>query len=737
MLLVSVPVRTWAQAPQPPIIVKDVTVEGNRRVQDAVILGRVQTTVGSPFNPDRLSEDLRAIYSLGFFDDVRMRVDDFEGGVKITFVVVERPFIRDVQFVGNKKLDTSALQEKADLKLGSVYNPVEVEKAAERLKEQYEEEGYYEVQITPGIQKFADGDVRVTFGINEGRRITIDKIVVEGNKGLTAKQIKKVMETQERQYFILRGTVQRQKLEDDIERVLALYNNYGYIQARVESHDITIDRKKARVTIHLKIVEGPQFKVKSLEITGNKALPLEDVRRQVALKPGDVFSRLKLRDSVEGVTRLYGSIGYASADVAPLVSQNLEDQTVGIRLEITEGPEVYVERINISGNVRSQEKILRREIPLAEGDLFTTSKLDRAKQRLTNLGFFESVRTSTTPGSDKSKIIVNVDVVEKPTGMFSVGGGYSSADSFVGTVDLSQRNFLGRGWEVAARFRGGALGTQGTLSFTEPWLFDQPLSAGFDLFDTSRIFSDYNYESLGGDIRLSHPFLDYARWYLNYRLTNDRISHLQGEAAVSLESLKGARVTSAISPSVSRDTRDNVFTPSRGNFSSVGMDFAGLGGDSKFVKFSAGTSQFWPIWFNHILATHLEAAHILGYGGQPVPLFERFYLGGPNSVRSFKFRAISPIDNNGVKTGGTTDVLGNIEYLIPLPFNLRLAAFTDVGNVYGFSTKVDFTDLRYAVGGGIRWISPFGPIRIDYGINPDPRPGEKPGAFQFSVGAPF
>ncbi len=399
------PARTWAQGPSArPIVVKDITVEGNRRVQDAVILGRVQTSIGAPFNPDRLSEDLRAIYTLGFFDDVQMRVEDFEGGVKVTFVVVERPFIRDVQFAGNKKIDTNTLLEKAELKLGSVYNPVEVEKAAQRLKDQYEEEGYFEVKITPGIQKFADGDVRVTFGINEGRRITIDKIVITGNQGLTAKQIKGVMETQERQYFILRGTVQRQKLEDDVERILALYNNYGYLQARVESHDITVDRKTARVTITLKVVEGPQFKVKSLDITGNRVLPLEDIRRQVQLKAGDVFSRQKLHETVDGITRLYGSAGHASADVAPLVSQNLEDRTVAIRLEITEGPEVYVERINISGNVRSQEKILRREIPFAEGDLFTSSKLGcsasaAATRRLTASSAPSTCRSGTSSGA--------------------------------------------------------------------------------------------------------------------------------------------------------------------------------------------------------------------------------------------------------------------------------------------------------------------------------------------------
>ncbi len=731
------PAGVAAQSQPLPILIKEMAVAGNRRVQEAVILGRVQTTVGSPFVPGRLGDDLRAIFSLGFFDDVQMRVEDFEGGVKVTFVVVERPFLRDVEFAGNAKIDTATLQEKADLKLGSVYNPVEVRRAGERLRDHYEEEGYYEATITPETEKFGDGDVRVMFRVVEGRRITIDRIVLKGNKGLTDKQIKKVMSTQERQYFILRGTVNRQRLEDDVERILQLYGDHGYVQARVESPEVVVEREKARVTITIVVVEGPQFTVRSVDLTGTSILPLEEVRRQVELKPGDVFSRGRLRASVESITRLYSTIGRASADVAPIVSQNADERTVAVRFDVTEGPEVFVERINISGNSRSQEKILRREVPFAEGDLFTSAKLDRARQRLTNLGFFETVKASTAPGADKTKIVVNIDVVEKPTGMFSIGGGFSSVDSLIGTLDLSQRNFLGRGWEVSLRFRGGGKGTQGTLSFTEPWLFDRPLSAGVDLFDTRRIYTDYTFESLGASVRFSHPFLDYARWYLSYRLTSDTISDLAGESAVSLASERGERVTSLIAASVARDTRDNAFTPSRGTYSTVGSEFAGLGGDSKFVKFNGSVSHFQPIWFNHILAGRLEGGYIVGYGGEDPPLFERFYLGGPNSIRAFKFRTLSPVDKNGVKTGGTSELLGSLEYVIPLPFNLRLAFFTDIGNVYGFGKDFDPTDLRAGVGAGVRWISPFGPIRVDYGLNVDRRAGEDIGAFHFSVGSPF
>ena len=361
-------------ARQAPLI-KELTVEGNRRVQDAVILGAVQSKIGGPFHPSVLTEDLRSIFALGFFDDVKMRVDDFEGGVNVTFVVVERPFVRDVDFAGNKKIGSDVLREKTDLKLGRVYNPVEVQRAREKLTEHYEEEGYYEVQITPEVDKFADGDVRVLFSINEGRRMTIDTIAIQGNKGLTARQIKGAMATHEREFFILRGTVQRQRLDDDVERILGLYNDHGFIQARVESHDVVVDRERARVTINIAVVEGPQYHVGDVKLTGVTLLPSPEVRRQFPLKTGDVFSRGQLRDGLRRIGDLYSTIGRASAEVVPKTDQQAATRRVDITLEITEGPEVYVERINVTGNVRSQDKILRREIPMVEGDRFTLQKL--------------------------------------------------------------------------------------------------------------------------------------------------------------------------------------------------------------------------------------------------------------------------------------------------------------------------------------------------------------------------
>jgi outer membrane protein insertion porin family len=730
-----------AQPPQPlptprAILIREVAVEGNRRVQEAVILGRVRSAVGAPFSPSQASEDLRGIFNLGFFDDVQLKVEDFEGGVKVTFVVTERPFVRDVEFVGNSKLGVSDLQEKIELKLGSVYNPVEVQRAREKLKDAYEDEGYFEVQISPEVEKFSDGDVKVVFTINEGRKITIDKILIRGNKGLKDKEIKAVMATQERQYFILRGTVQRQKLEEDIERVVGVYQDHGFIQMRVERYDVAVDREKARVTITIDVVEGAQYRVGVIKLTGVTLVPEEEIRRQLGFKAGDVFSRTALRDGVRNISDLYSTIGRASVDVLPR-TENQSNTTVDVTLEVTEGPEVYVERINITGNTRSEDRILRREIPFVEGDLFTLQKMQRARQRLINLGYFDMVNVTTQPGTDKTRIIVNVEVTERPTGIFSIGGGFSSVDSFVGTLDISQNNFLGRGWVLSLRIRAGATSQQGIISFTEPWLFDRPLSAGFDLFNIKRQFTEYDYDSLGGTVRLSHPFEEYWRWSIAYRLTRDKISDVRDTTDSLLRDEIGTRVTSAVTFGITRDSRDVVAAPTKGGYTLFSVDVAGFGGDSRFVKSIASTSYFYPIWYGHILSGRAEAGYGFGWSDAPLPVFERFYLGGPNSIRSFKARRISPVDDAGTRIGGTSEVLGNAEYIVPLPYNLRVAGFFDIGNVYGFKTKFDITDTREAVGAGVRWQSPFGPIRVDYGINLDRRKGEDFGAIQFSVGSPF
>jgi len=514
------------------------------------------------------------------------------------------------------------------------------------------------------------------------------------------------------------------------------------VQARVEKSEINVDRENARATVRVVVVEGPQFKVGGVDVTGNSILPVEEIRKRIQLKSGDVFSRTKLRDSVTGVTDLYSAIGRASADVSPNTMQDTPNRLVNVVFEVVEGPETYVERINISGNTRSEEKILRREIPMAEGDLFTTQKLTRAKQRLTNLNYFDKVEAKTVPGSSKDKIVVNIDVTEKPTGLFSIGGGYSSQDGVLGTLDLSQRNFLGKGWEVFLRLRGGERLQTGTIGFTEPWLFDRPLAAGFDIFNTRRILPDYTVNSLGGDVRLGHPLGEYSRWNALYRVSQDRISDVNALGSPELLSEEGTHLTSLVGLSLSRDTRDSVFDPTRGGTASIGLDFAGVGFGERFVRGVFTTTYYQPTpWLDHVLSFRLMAGYAIGWDKDPVPLFERFYLGGSNSLRQFKSLQVSPKDSTGTRVGGNAELLGTIEYQIPLFFGIKAAIFYDVGNVWGpdisAGSKIDPTDLRHGAGLGFRWNSPFGPIKVDYGIKLDQKKGESLGNFNFSAGSSF
>jgi outer membrane protein insertion porin family len=731
-----------APPPGAQIIIKDLAVQGNRRIQEAVIMARVSAKVGGPFVPARLADDIRSVFSLGFFDDVQAKVEDFEGGVKLIFVVTERPFVRDISFGGNKRLDAATLQEKIDFKLGAVYNPVEVTRAAEKLKEAYEEEGYFEVGVTPEVNRLPDGDVSVTFRVAEGRKMTIDKIIIEGAQGLKPDKIKNIMLTQEREFYILRGTVQRQKLDQDTERIVTFYNDNGYVQARVETVDTQVDRATARVTIRIVVAEGPQFKVGGIDITGNKVLPVEELRRRVLLKPDDIYARSKLQETVKGIGDVYGTIGRTTADINPQIALDVPNRKVNITLEVSEGPEVFIERINISGNTRSQEKILRRELPMAEGDLFTTGKLARAKQKLINLNYFEKVETKTTPGSSKDKIVVTIDVTEKPTGLFSIGGGYSSQDGALGTLDLSQNNFLGKGYLLFLRLRGGTETQQGTIGFTDPWFLDRPLAAGFDIFNNRRVYLDYTVNSLGGDVRFGAPIGDYGRWNSFYRLSQEDVSGVDPNASTELLQAEGTTISSMVGGSLSRDTRDSLTEPTRGNYSLFGADFAGIGtGDNRFFRITAMTTQHQPLWFDHVLSGRLMVGYQLGWANAPVPFFERYYLGGPNTIRSFKSRQISPVDGSGTDIGGNFQVLGNLEYSVPLPFGIRAAVFFDVGNVYGpdqsLHAPIDLTSLKYAVGPGIRWNSPFGPVRVDYGVNPNPTGKEKFGNIQFSMGSAF
>src|SRR5262245_59320424 len=720
-------------------LVRDIVVEGNRRIQTPAILNRVQTKVGDPLAPAALRDDVRSIFGLGFFDDVQVRTEEFEGGIRVIFVVVERPLLREVSFEGNAELKTEELRDKAAIRIGVLYNPVEVQKAEDAIRQKYEDEGFFGVQITPRTERTPEGDLRVVFRIEEGPKLHIDRILIEGNSALTASQIKDVMQTRERLYWIFPfSTVQRKEFDDDIERIIQLYGDHGFLQARVESHEIIPDLDRKKVTLRLRVVEGPQFRTGTITITGNEVLTTEEIRRLVKLQEGAVFSRGALRTSVRAIVDRYSELGRARAEVDPRTVNDLANLKVDVTITITEGGPVYVERINITGNTKSSEKVLRRELRVAEGELFTFQKLVRSRQRLFALGYFDEVNVNTEPGSTPDKIVITIDVKERSTGVFSIGAGYSSLDSLFATLDISQRNLFGRGQEVFLRFRIGSVSRLGLIGFTEPYLFDIPLRAGFDIYDREREYDDFTEGRLGGDIRASYPLTEF--WTLSglYRLENVTISNVPVGAGLQIRDQEGTTLNSVIEFNLFRDTRDNPFEPTQGSRNSLEFSFAGLGGDTQYYKFIAESSWFVPLpVFSLVWAVRGLFGMAEGWGGQEVPIYERFFLGGVTTLRGQRSRSVAPKDPQGDVIGGDKELLFNTELLIPIFPRFRVAVFFDAGNAYGFGTDFDPTDLRYAAGFGVRFFSPLGPMRLDLGFNLDKQPGEKEFQVNFTVGSPF
>ena len=735
----------WAQESAPPQpagpipTVRDLAVEGNRRIQAPAVLNRVRTKIGDPLSPAAFRDDVRSIFDLGYFDDVQVRTEEFEGGVRVIFAVVERPLLREVSFEGNAEFTTEDLRQKATIRVGVIYNPVEVQRAEEAIRQKYEDEGLFGVQITPRTERTPEGDLRVVFRIEEGPKLHIDRILVEGNSALSAGQIKDAMSTKERLYWIFPfSTVQRKVFDDDVDRILQLYADHGYIQARVESAEIVPDLARKKVTLRVRVVEGPQFRTGTITITGNEILTTEEIRKLVKLQEGDVFNRGALRNALRAIGDRYSELGRARAEVDPRTANDLAGLKVDVAIQIVEGGPVYVERINITGNTKSSEKVLRRELRVTEGELFTNQSLVRSRQRLFNLGYFDEVNVTTEQGSSTDKIVVNIDVKERSTGIFSIGAGYSSLDSVFATLDISQRNLFGRGQEVFLRFRIGTQSRLGLIGFTEPYLFNIPLRAGFDIYDRERQYTDFTEERFGGDIRGSYPLSEYMTLSGLYRLEEVTISNVPVGAGLQVRTQEGTTLNSVIETALARDTRDSIFEPTRGSRNAVELAFAGLGGDTQYYKVVAESAWFFPLpVFNLVWAVRGLVGIVQGWGGQEVPIYERFFLGGANTLRGQPTREVAPKDPLGGIIGGTSELLFNTELLIPIFPRFRLALFFDAGNAYGFGTDFDPTNLRYGAGVGFRFFSPLGPMRLDLGYNLDKQPGEKSYQINFTVGAPF
>ena len=754
ILLLLLPGVVLAQTIQ----VGEVTFEGNRRVDLSAVRSVLTVKPGQEITVEDIDRDIRSIYKLGRFADVSAEIEERDGLQVLVFRLTERPLVRAVEYVGNKELSTERLSGLVTLKTPDIHDPRKIESSLSAIRKAYREEGFHAAEVGSRVEVNDNYEATVFFDINEGEKVLIRHIRFEGNTVFTDAQLKKVMETKERWFLSWltdRGTYKEEVLQNDLEIIADQYYNNGYVQVKVKQPLITIAEDKKTLDVFIEIHEGAQFRVGELDVEGDLLKGKEEILALVKLKAGDVFSRQKLRQDVLTINDLYADQGYAYVNVSPLTQLDTEGRLVNLLFEIEQGIQVYIDRIQIAGNTRTRDKVIRREMKLVEGDLYSSTQIKESRRRVNNLGFFEEVNLATAKGSDESHLNLDVDVKERPTGTFSVGFGYSSVDGLIGQGSVTQDNFLGRGLKLNLAGSLGGKSTTYQVGLTEPYFLDKNLTLGFDLYKTEREYVDFSKKTSGGDAKLGFALTDDTRAFFLYRYEDKEIYDVDRDASLIIRDQEGKSTLSSISGTLTRNTTDYYLDPTRGSISSLSAEFAGLGGTEKFAKYVADQRFFFPYKWGTVFSLHGQIGYIQSIGGEEIPIDERFYLGGINTIRGFKSRQVGPrvrvarqiVDSSGAVTatsddyefiGGDKEAYFNFEYTFPLlkDMGLKGILFFDTGNAWSEDEDY-FSEMRYSVGGGIRWFSPMGPLRLEWGYNLDPREDEERSQFEFSIGTFF
>ncbi len=728
--------------------VDSVRVMGNQRIEKEAILAVIATKKGDRLEYKQLDKDLRDIYKMGFFEDVKTETEDGPRGKIVTFKVVEKPSIGKIRFEGNEKVDDDELREKLAIRLYSILDQKEIKQGINRLQEYYREKSYYNAEINERTEPLPNNQILLEFVIKENEKVYVKKIQFVGNNNFDDDDLKDIMLTSEKDilfWFTDSGVLDKKKLEFDAHKITAFYHNHGFIKAKVGEPDITYEKEKG-LTITIEVQEGEQYGVNTVSIEGDLIVPVEELMEKVQInKEKKVFNREVLRNDVLALKGVYNDEGYAYAEVRPRTKDNDETRLVDITYVISKEQKVRFERINISGNTTTRDKVIRRELKVIEGEYFSGKKLKKSSEKLERLGFFEDVEVNTSKGSSENLMILDVKVKEKPTGSFSFGAGYSSVDSVIGTASVSENNFLGRGQRLSAAVKIGGHSSQFDVTFTEPWILDKDLSGTINAYKWEREYDDYTKDSLGGALTFGWPMEmidEYTRAWASYGYEDAEISDVEYYASRLLRDMEGRSKTSSLSIGLRRNSTNRPWNASKGSINEIMLEYAGgfLGGDNYFSKVWARSAWFFPFYWDTTFMVQGRWGYIKERSGGDLPTYEKWFLGGINTIRGFEYADVSPYDPETLdKVGGEKMMVYNLEYRFPVFKDLGITGivFFDVGNVYTSEKNMKDRDLATSVGTGVRWYSPMGPLRIEWGYNLDPQRDEDSSVFEFSMGSTF
>lgn len=734
-------------------VVRAITVKGNRRVEPETVKSYLKFGVGDQYSSYNVDESLQSLFGTGLFSDVSIDMN----GSTVIVIVEENPVINQVAFEGNKEVDDASIAAEVQSKTRAIYTRARVQSDIQRILDLYQVRGIFTAKVEAKIIKLPHNRVNLVYEIVEGDATKVKSINFIGNEAFSDGQLKDVITTGESgllSFFKSNDIYDPDRLNVDRELVRRYYLSNGYADARVLNAVADIDADGEAFFITFTLDEGALYTVGNVDIeTTVAAIDVNSLGSDVLTKPGSVYNAKKIDETIEALTLAVSAQGYAFAQVRPRIDRDPIGRTIGITYVIEEGPRVYIERINVYGNTRTKDYVIRREFNLVEGDAYNRLLVNNARKRLQGLGFFDKVNIATEPGSTHDRIVLNVSVVEKNTGELSFGAGYSTSEGVIGDVSITERNLLGNGQFLRLSVGGSFERQQVDLSFTEPRFLDMNLAAGFDLFHKEIDRTDESHfknRKTGGSLRLGFPVAEDITGAVRYTFVRDDIFEVTNGASLAIRDQEGVANISSVGYSLTYDTRNHPRSPNRGLYASVSQDFAGVGGDVNYLRTVGEVRAYYPLWNKVTLVGRVIGGYIVGTGGDDVRLNDLFYKGG-ETVRGFKNGGLGPRDKStGDALGGKVFYAGTVEARFPIPYvtestGISAAIFADAGSVHDIdlpagvsaNTISDDDKIRASVGGSILWDSPMGPIRADMSYVLEKADFDEEEVFRFGASTKF
>jgi outer membrane protein insertion porin family len=728
-----------------------IIIKGNQRVRDEAIMNRMALSPGAILQPSEVSHEIKEIFAMGYFEDVSVNAQPRGNDkVDLVFEVKELPHIKTIEIKGNSVFTQDEILDEITTRSLSVARGEKIQKDIGKIRGMYERKGYYTPKIEWGLEELSDNQAKLVFTIDEGEKRYLTDIRFPGREKLTEKELLKILTIKEKSWFWWidhSGKFTRSDLDENRNRIIGYYSEKGYVQAQVGEPSVDIEDEG--VVVSYPVNEGDRFQIRKVELEGDLILSEEELKERLKNKPKTWFKGSDVGKDTETLTKMYKNLGYAYVDVEPMPKLNEEHNFVDLTFRITKNQRVKIGQVQIRGNDRTRDKIIRRNVLLAAGDRYQDAALDATKERLEALDFFEAVKIKTSPGSQPDIMDMTVEVMEKKTGTIAAGLGFSNKGGAMGNIDVKEKNVLGMGIMLNGNGKLSANSNTYEGSITYPWLFDWPLNATLSAYNNN--MTEANYTKVGTGVSLNLGFPVYGNWRMHTGVSRDasRKVGLQRSYSDAIAKYYKARgedpdrfystAEHALSMSLIRDTRLGSMIPRGGSKITFGSRFAGLGGDVSYARYYSDASYYYPLFWKAIMKARLNFTGVSEVGNMPVPVDRRILLGGISTVRGYKYGDLAPKGEYGAVLGGDRGVFANLECLFPIFESAKLfgVVFTDAGNAWNSTDSLIMEEVKAGGGVGLRWVSPMGPIRVEYGWKLTPEKGDTSGEFAFTMGQLF